>query len=925
MSGKSLQSFISKVSRGLSLQNILTIPFVIQVVAATSLVGYLSYRNDQDAIHDLADQLMGQVSDRVDQQLDTYLALPHQINQLNLDAIQRGLLDPKDLDAAGRYFFKQSQVFKHFSYIGYALPDNTSAGAGRWLKGHDVVITYHPGGSVKDYTYLPDRQGKRTKLVYTTNYDTANDQWYKDAVKAGKPTWAGISLAEAFEEYLYAPAVAPIYDAKGKLRGVLEVDLLLRDISIFLQGIKISPRGKVFIVERDGMLVANSDGSPTYREITKHKSKRISAFNSSSPVIQSVSKQVQAKFGTLQNIKTLQHFDLKLDSNLFGEKQFINVVPWHDQYGIDWLIITTVPESDFLGEINANSRTTILLCLCALGLATLLGIITARWISRPVLEMNAAAKAIAAGDLDQTIVTGRKDELGELARSFNFMAHQLKTTFNTLEKTNQELDQRVQDRTASLTQTEAELRGLFSAMTDLVIVLDAQGRYLKVPTQNSPLLIATAETLIGKTVEDMLPTDLAQKAHQWIRQVLESQQALSVEYSLFIEDRETIFAANLSPISTEAVIMAIRDISDLRLALRARTEAEETSRQKNAALTSTLEQLEVAQEELIQSEKMAALGQLIAGIAHEINTPLGVIQASISNISGSLEQSLKELPPLLQSLSTENLNAFFELLNCAQQSKELLSSREERQLKRAFKQSLVAQGLDHADSLADILSKMGIAVSLEPILPLLQSPDSIQILNTAYQLYAIENNSQNIQLAVERASRIVYALKNYIHQGISGAKVNALVTEGIDVVLILYQNQLKRGIKVTKTYETAPQLLCHPEELIQVWSNLIGNAIQAMNYDGKLKIAVAHQEHHVVVQITDSGPGIPPEIQDKIFQPFFTTKPMGEGSGLGLDIVHKIVNKHHGKIEVSSQPGQTTFSVWLPLLCPIPSSAPEAE
>ncbi|WP_404783406.1 ATP-binding protein [Altericista sp. CCNU0014] len=895
------------------------------MLAATSLVGYLSYRNDRDAIHDLADQLIDQVSDRVDQHLDTYLALPHQINQLNLDSIQRGLLNPKDLDAAGHYFFKQSQVFKHFSYIGYALPDNTSVGAGRWLKGHDVVITYHPGGSVKDYTYRPDRQGNRTKLVYTTNYNTSNDEWFKDVVKAGKPSWASISLAAAFEEYLYAPAVAPIYDAKGKLRGVLEVDLLLRDISTFLEGIEISSRGKVFIVERDGMLVATSDGSPTYRKISKHKSERISALNSSSPAIQSVSKQLLAKFGSFQNIQIKQHLDVKFDPNLLSENQFINVVPWRDRYGIDWLIITTVPESDFLGEIEANSRSTILLCLCALGLATLLGSITARWLSRPILEINAAAKAIAAGDLDQTIDIDRKDELGELSRSFNSMAHQLKTTFNTLEKTNQELDRRVQDRTASLTQTEAELRGLFSAMTDLVIVLDAQGRYLKVPTQNSPLLIAAAETLIGKTVDDMLPADLAQKAHQWIRQVLESQQALSVEYSLFIDDREAIFAANLSPISAESVIMAIRDITDLRLALRARIAAEEASRQKNAELTSTLEQLEVAQEELIQSEKMAALGQLIAGIAHEINTPLGVIQASIGNISGSLKQSLKELPLLLQNLSPEHLDAFFSLLNRAQQSKELLSSREERQLKRAFKQSLVAQGLAHADSLADILSKMGISVSLEPILPLLQFPDSIQILNAAYQLYAIENNSQNIQLAVERASRIVYALKNYIHHGISGAKTNASVTEGIDVVLILYQNQLKRGVQVTKTYETVPQLLCHPEELIQVWSNLIGNAIQAMNYDGKLNIAVSQQDRHVVVRITDSGPGIPPEIQDKIFQPFFTTKPMGEGSGLGLDIVYKIVKKHHGKIEAIGQPGQTTFSVWLPLLRPIPNSVSEAE
>jgi signal transduction histidine kinase len=917
MPGKTLQPFLSKAAHRLSLQSILTVPFVIQVVVVTSLVGYFSHRNDQAAVHDLADQLMIQVSDRVDQKLDTYLALPHQVNQLNRDVIQRGLLDPKDLDAAERYFFRQSQVFKQFSILSYVLPDQTMAAAGRWFKGQDIVLTHHPSESVKDYTYLPDNDGKRKRLIYKTDYDTVNNEWYKSAIHAGKPAWTKIALAEEFDAYLFISATAPIYNDKGQVRCVLGIDLLLRDISTFLQGIKISPKGKVFIVERDGMLVASSDGSPTYREITKNKYERISAFNSSSPVIQAVSKQLQTKFGSFQNIQTSHHLDLQLNGDAtqgLNESHFTNVVPWRDQYGIDWFIITTVPESDFVGEINANTRTTLLLCLCALGIATLLGVFTARWISRPILQMNAAAKAIAAGELDQTIDIDRKDELGELAQSFNRMAHQLKTTFNTLEQTNQELDQRVQDRTASLTQTEAELRGLFSAMTDLVMVLDAQGRYLKIPTQNSPLLIAPAETLIGKTMDEKLPPELAHTANQWIHQVLESQQPLSVEYSLFLKDQETIFAANLSPISTEAVIMVIRDISELRFALRARIQAEEVSHQKNTELTMTLEQLEVAQGELIQSEKMAALGQLIAGISHEINTPLGVIQASISNISSSLEQSLKELPSMLQRLSPEHLTAFFTLLDAAQQPKELLSSREERQLKRTLKQRLVAQGLDNADGLAEILSKMGVSIFAETILQLLQLPDSILILSTAYQLYSINNNSQNIRLSVERASRIVCALKNYIYQGVSGAKVNAFVPDGINVVLTLYQNQIKRGVKVTKTYEAVPLLLCHPEELIQVWSNLISNAIQSMNYEGQLNISVTEEDLNILVQLTDSGPGIPSEIQDKIFQPFFTTKPMGEGSGLGLDIVRKIVDKHRGKIEVRSQPGQTTFSVWLPLL-----------
>jgi signal transduction histidine kinase len=177
----------------------------------------------------------------------------------------------------------------------------------------------------------------------------------------------------------------------------------------------------------------------------------------------------------------------------------------------------------------------------------------------------------------------------------------------------------------------------------------------------------------------------------------------------------------------------------------------------------------------------------------------------------------------------------------------------------------------------------------------------------------VQNNSQNIHLVVDRAARIVYALKNYVRQDVAAVPVYASVSEGINTVLTLYQNQIKQGIEVKKTYTSVPLLLCHPEELIQVWSNLISNAIQAMNYRGQLAIALSTQNQHIVVQISDTGSGIPDHIKARMFEPFFTTKPLGEGSGLGLSIVRKIVDKHCGRIEVESRIGQTIFQVWLPL------------
>jgi signal transduction histidine kinase len=160
----------------------------------------------------------------------------------------------------------------------------------------------------------------------------------------------------------------------------------------------------------------------------------------------------------------------------------------------------------------------------------------------------------------------------------------------------------------------------------------------------------------------------------------------------------------------------------------------------------------------------------------------------------------------------------------------------------------------------------------------------------------------------------VFALKTYARYDTTGNKVKAQIAEGIETVLTLYYNQLKRGIKVLKKYDDSlPSILCYPDELNQVWTNLIHNALQAMDYQGTLTIEVKKQDDTLLVSVIDSGKGIPPEIMPKIFQPFFTTKPAGEGSGLGLDIVKKIIEKHQGKIEVESVPGQTTFTVFLPM------------
>ena len=360
---------------------------------------------------------------------------------------------------------------------------------------------------------------------------------------------------------------------------------------------------------------------------------------------------------------------------------------------------------------------------------------------------------------------------------------------------------------------------------------------------------------------------------------------------------------------------------------------EEKVAKRTAALSQALDDLQAAQEGLIQAEKMAALGKLVANIAHEINTPLGAIQASARTILTALDETFLRLPEVIRLLSDDEQQVFIRLIRRACQPKQALTSKEERQRRRALTHLLEDAAIAEADAetIADTLVDMGIDDEIEAFMPLFRHEKITWLLGAAANIAVQRHNSDTILFAVERMSKIVFALKSYAHSEASGQPTVARIQDGMEVVLTLYHNQLKHGIEVVKQYDDIPPILCYPDELQQVWTNLIHNAIQAMQGKGRLEIAVkptpcpseegkqstpllggAGGGSGIVVEITDSGCGIPDEIKSRIFEPFFTTKPAGEGSGMGLDICKKIVDKHHGRIDVESQPGKTTFRVWLP-------------
>ena len=340
---------------------------------------------------------------------------------------------------------------------------------------------------------------------------------------------------------------------------------------------------------------------------------------------------------------------------------------------------------------------------------------------------------------------------------------------------------------------------------------------------------------------------------------------------------------------------------------------QQTLQDKNQDLANAIHQLQATQEHLIQSEKMAALGQLIAGIAHEINTPLGIIGSSIDNIANLWEDNLEKMPQFFQELSEESQAYFSSLLDRATHQKVLFTSREKRKFKQQLTIDLMAGSVENAEEIADTLVDMEIYDNIEQLLPLFKLPNWEVVFNTAYQFASFKKSISLIERATAKSGKVVFALKSYAHFDSKQEKIQANLHDGIETVLTLYQNQLKQGIEVVKNYGNLPKILCYPDDLNQVWTNLIYNSLQAMDYKGVLTIETHQQETNIVLKFTDNGKGISPEVLPKIFQPFFTTKSAGEGSGLGLDIVRKIVEKHEGTIAVESVPGQTSFTVSLPI------------
>jgi two-component system sensor histidine kinase ChiS len=491
-----------KFSKKFGLGSLLIVPFMLQIVAAVGLVGYLSFRNGQKSINDLANQLLSEVNSRIEEQVDRYLDKPRAVQAMNLRAIKIGTLNlnPENFERVGKMFWNQAQTF-NMTYIGYGTPVGEYIGAGYYKKNPDLAKSIKPNVDTI-YYFSPDELGNPTGKILTQKRDSAisTEEWYSKPAAVGRTIWIGITNWTTEPEQISIDISTPLYDDVKKLRGVLCTTISLSYINDFLRHLKIGQTGEAFIMERSGTLVATSSNKLSYR-IVKGKAEQVLATESSELLIQSTANFLVKKFGGLKNIQGVQQLSFQQQ----GKKRFLLIAPYNDEFGLDWLIVTVVPESDFMAQIYANTQRTFVLCALALLVAIGVGILSARWITRPILQVSQASKAIAAGKLDQHVEPSNIIEIETLANSFNSMARQLQDSFTTLEKQNEDLKHLDQLKDEFLANTSHELRTPLNGIIGIAesLIEGATGELPQATRTNLSLIVSSGRRL-SNLVNDIL-------------------------------------------------------------------------------------------------------------------------------------------------------------------------------------------------------------------------------------------------------------------------------------------------------------------------------------------------------------------------------------------------------------------------------------
>ncbi|MFM7886594.1 MAG: ATP-binding protein, partial [Pseudanabaena sp.] len=917
--------------RNISLYWIIIVPFVVQIVGAVGLVGYLSYRSGESAIDQLANQIMQEVGDRIDQSLHSYLRKPTEINQNNAANIKLGMLDWQNLASVEKYFWQQSQIFTDISSLAIATEQKDILIVENLDDSSHVIRLRDQSTNYNWDTYLADAEGKRQHLTRrSATYDPHNDPphhpWYGQAKNARRAVWRiNVSLANPDQPSLIAVNFLPFSDRYNQFQGVLGTAVSLTHLGDLLQRLKIGKTGQAFVIERSGQMIGLSTGEIPFRQglfapFTENTAKnvdpnnrRISVLNSQNTLTRIAAQYLIDKFGELDNIKERQQLRFEKE----GVHYFVQVLPLKrdiSNQDLDWLAVVVIPERDFMTEIQENTNRTFWLCVLTLLVSTGLGLLLARWITTPIMRLGKASEDLVNGDWQALPENIAITELNTLACSFNWMSAQLYQSFDQVNQ--------------SLRESEARFFTIFQASPDPAwIATLAEGRCLYVNQSLCHFMEADQNIIIGHTSRELnLWDNLEDLYYYW--DVLRREGRIDnfevVVRTAMRNPKTVLISATCTSLDgQDCVIGMMKDISD-----RKKTEIElrESQAKLKAAYTeqnilfNAMSDVVLVRNSAGSCIKIAATKDLnLKGKRDEVlsqsiyeELPHNVADIIVNTILSA--QKNNQMINCEYKLEIDNHEVWFATSISPLTEDTVLQISRDITERKQFEITLahakeVAEAATRAKS--EFLANMSqeIRTPMNGVLVMAQLLAATELTSDQRDIVQTIIDSGDILLTI--INDILDFSK--IESGMLEIEEREFILEDvISSVFSLMHNQAESK-QINLSYSIHPhvpnQMIGDSSRLRQILINLVGNAIKFMPR-GKVSIGVNAilladtPKYELRFAITDNGIGIQGDRLTNLFQAFTQadtsiSRRFG-GTGLGLAISKKLVELMGGTIWVES-------------------------
>ncbi len=413
------------------LRFLLIFPFIAEIGIFALLVGFISFRNGESIVKELVTVLSAEISGRIESQLRIFLGTPLRLNGITAEFVRDGILNPRDQEAMQRYFLHVVRQNPSITSIYFGNTAGGIAGAGREGAEESFYVTGSPGfekGAFRKHAADSDGNPGRL-LVDVPSFDVRSRPWYRNAVDERGPVWSGPYALTTGQDMALALSL-PVYDRAMNLVGVVSVDLFLSHLSSFFSSLEFGKTGVGFILDRTGRLITSSFGSRGIKDGIGS-----AAVDSSVPEIRTAASFLSGFPGGLGSFDDGFHADLVSENRNF----FLFVSPLRIPHGFDWLSVMMIPKSDYMGQIDASLRSTVLLVFAALLVTAGVGIITSKIILRPLTVLAARTRTLSVGDWNGPESPSRIEEIDELNSAFNRMSERLKKSH---EKLHSEIEER---------------------------------------------------------------------------------------------------------------------------------------------------------------------------------------------------------------------------------------------------------------------------------------------------------------------------------------------------------------------------------------------------------------------------------------------------------------------------------------------------